>query len=159
MVFDSARASVIGEGAGSVRALIVTGKDLKADGLPEARVTMSVPIVHTFSHPAVAAPLFATHPLDLQAFPASANASADSFGVMAHVGPPTVNIEAKLYGIHDAAVEGGMDPEGLLSVRGPAVAKVEVIGDHHDDETNKEGWLETGEKAKIMSNGCFRFST
>lgn len=58
-----------------------------------------------------------SHMLDLQAFPViednRVNAEG-SFGSMAHVGPPTINIEVKLVGVNDAAVEAGASPVGAV---------------------------------------------
>jgi hypothetical protein len=153
-VFDAARAKIIGEGAGTVRAVIVTGKDLPAKDLPDARVTLSIPVVHAVSHPAVVAPVCATHPLDLQHFPAPAN--AQGFDAVAHAGPPSVNLEAKLIGIDDTATQAGQDPEGTLLVRGPTVAKVEIIGDEASAEI-ESGWLNTWDKVRVLTNGCFKF--
>jgi long-chain acyl-CoA synthetase len=153
MVFDSARASIMGEGAGSIRALIVTGKDVLAETMPEARATMSVPIVHVYSHPALPAPVTASHPFDFQTF--SASPTDDEFGKTLHAGSPSVNLEAKVLRVNDTEVEAGADPEGILHIRGPAVGKVEVLGEEVD-ETAKE-WLNTEERVRVQTNGCIKF--
>lgn len=152
-VFDAARSAVIGDGAGSVRGVIVGDTEsLAADALAPARMALSVPLVHTHVHPVVAGPVFATHPLDLQAFPVE---SANAYGVRAPVGPPSINIDAKLHGVVDTAIEAGADPEGMLYVRGPSVGKVEVVGEEGAVQ-EEDGWIATGERASVMTNGCFK---
>ena len=116
--------------------------------------------VHT--HPTVAGPVVASHPLDLQTFPATPSGSSASaadkysFTYQAPVGPPTVNIEVKLVGINDEAVESGADPIGSLLVRGPPVGKL-----LHSDEPLEEedrGWVETDERARVLTNGTFKIA-
>jgi long-chain acyl-CoA synthetase len=150
LVFDSARASIMGEGAGTVRAIIVAGKGLLDKSMSEARATMSVPIVHASSHPAVPAPMTASHPFDFQTF--SLGLSDGQSGM--HAGAPSVNLEAKILEINDQAVEAGGDPEGALYVRGPAVGQ--VLGEEVDEETEYR-WLNTEERVRVQTNGCFKF--
>lgn len=135
---------------------------LPAQILTPARVALSCPIINVLTHPSVAGPVFATNALDLQDFPALAE--SNRFAV---VGPPTVSIEAKLLGLDDTAVEGGADPIGVLTVRGPPVTKplsgeemesasgyINVrAGENGDDE---EGWANLGVKMRIHTNGAFR---
>ncbi|PCH38668.1 acetyl-CoA synthetase [Wolfiporia cocos MD-104 SS10] len=162
LVFDSARAQVLGKGAGTVRAVIVSGGPLEAQSLVPSRIALSVPLVNTHTHHAIAGPVFATHPLDLQAFPPSpAGSSASSsasdayaFTYLAPVGPPAANVEAKLLGVDDAAIEDGGDPCGTLYVRGPTVGRPLSAEDGAGDEA--ERWLETGERAKVAPNGTFK---
>jgi long-chain acyl-CoA synthetase len=71
------------------------------------QVALSIPLIRILSHPAVCGPVCASHGLDLQYFPKKGNTSAS-----AHVGPPSVNIEAKLSGVNDTAFEKGVDPAG-----------------------------------------------
>lgn len=73
-----------------------------------SRIALSMPLIFSHAHPLVAGPIFSSHPLDMQDFPAKAGAAQDK----AHVGPPAVNVEVKLAGVDDAAVEGGADPVG-----------------------------------------------
>lgn len=124
-----------------------------------ARVALSVPLVNAFTHPLVAGPVLASHPFDLQDF-----TQGDSEDKRAHVGPPSVNVEAKLVGIEDDKVENGGDPVGLLVVRGPPVGKI-GNGDHNEDyvrvtptdehKEKDEGWVGTGVRALVQPNGSF----
>ncbi|KAI0336359.1 acetyl-CoA synthetase-like protein [Cubamyces sp. BRFM 1775] len=162
LVYDGARVKVMGKGAGTVRAIIVSGGPLEAQALTPARIALSVPIINAHVHPLVAGPVFASHALDLQTFPiaspgaASTSASdAYAFTYLAPVGPPSVNVEAKLTGVDDTAVEAGSDPVGALHVRGPSVGRplsVEV----EPEEEELRGWRSTGERAKVAPNGSFK---
>lgn len=115
---------------------------------------LSVPLVNCFTHPLVPGPVLASHCLDLQDFSAVANGSIST----THVGPPSVNTEAKLAGVDDTSVENGSDPIGMLLIRGPSVGKLLS----HDDyvsipsEDENEGWVSTGVRAKIQTNGTFQ---
>jgi long-chain acyl-CoA synthetase len=67
-------------------------------------------------------------------------------------------VEAKLVDIEDEAVENGADPIGALMVRGPAVGKVLGVGEDSYIEvpsSSDEGWIATGEMAKVLANGAF----
>ncbi|EEB92920.1 hypothetical protein MPER_08497, partial [Moniliophthora perniciosa FA553] len=159
LVYDGARASVIGEGAGTVRAVIVGGGSLPASILTPARVALSVPFVNMFTHPTVAGPVFASHPLDLQDF------SVPDSNQTAPVGPPSVNIEAKVIGVSDSGLESGeQDPSGVLLIRGPPVGKllsvsgsvaesgyvnVEREGNNGSgsEKDESDGWIGTGVRA------------
>ncbi|KAG6813620.1 hypothetical protein H0H92_009237 [Tricholoma furcatifolium] len=171
LVFDGARGKVLGDTASTLRGAVVSGGKpsvllsnfiLKLNGTPEgtlnaaavtpARIALSVPIVNAFTHPLVPGPVLASHPFDLQDFPALKDA------LIAHVGPPSVNIEAKLVGLDDEKVERGADPTGMLLIRGPPVGKlvngedfVEVRG-----EDDGEGWVPTEVRAKVQTNGAFK---
>jgi long-chain acyl-CoA synthetase len=99
----------------------------------------------------------ASHPLDLQDFP-SLGSEDKSTPPVAHVGPPSINTEVKLVGLNDEAVEGGADPSGMLLIRGPSVGKVLSNGDDFvkiPTEDEQEGWVPTGVKAKVQTNGAF----
>lgn len=153
LLFDSARAKVMGEGA-SMRAVIISGAPLTGSLLTPSRIMLSVPLVNCFTHPLVPGPVLASHCLDLQDFSAVANGSIST----THVGPPSVNTEAKLAGVDDTSVENGSDPIGMLLIRGPSVGKLLS----HDDyvsipsEDENEGWVSTGVRAKIQTNGTFQ---
>jgi len=172
LVYDGARARVIGEGAGTVRAVLVgdgmyitvvcpqetnclTGV-LRASILTPARVALSCPIINTYTHPLVPAPVLASHPLDLQIFPSSSEKEP------AASGPPSVNIEAKVVGISDDAIEAGGDPEGSLLIRGPPVGKLGGVEESYVDVQKldeEEGWVATGARAVIQTNGSFKILT
>ncbi|KAI0080591.1 acetyl-CoA synthetase-like protein [Panus rudis PR-1116 ss-1] len=166
LVFDDARVKVMGAGAGTIRGVVVSGGPLEAESLMPARIALSVPIVNAYIHPAVSGPVLASHPLDLQSFPptppvASGKASASdnfAFAYQAPVGPPTINAEVKLAGVDDDSVEKGEDPVGYLLVRGPTVGKlIHVDEDERENVPEEErGWLETGERARVLSNGTFK---
>ena len=112
--------------------------------------------MNAFTHPLVAGPILSSHSLDLQDFPAQDIASA-------HVGPPTINVEARLLGVSDAAIEKGADPEGALVVRGPPVGK--LLGEDYVDipsggnsptsSEDDEGWVGIGARARVQPNGSF----
>ena len=85
-----------------------------ADALTPTRIALSVPIVNVHEHPLVAGPVFFSHPLDLQMFEGQVDSAHPQFSDIAHVGPPSINIEAKLSGIDDAAVENGANPVGQV---------------------------------------------
>jgi len=158
LVFDSARVKILGKGAGTVRGVVVGGGALDATALPPARIALSIPLANIHIHPAVSGAVLGSHPLDLQTFPAIATSSsgnaADNYAFMylAPVGPPTMNVEAKLARVDDAAVEAGKDPVGELLFRGPPVGK--LLYADNDEETN--GWVISGERAKVLSNGTFK---
>lgn len=128
-----------------------------------ARIALSVPLINTFTHPLVAGPVLASHPFDLQDF----THKGESESVIAHVGPPSVNVEVKLIGVEDDKVEDGGDPVGSLLVRGPPVGKTgNENGDHNEDyvqvspteekkEKDDEGWVSTGVRALVQPNGSF----
>ncbi|CAL1704252.1 unnamed protein product [Somion occarium] len=156
LVFDDARAKIMGKGAGTVRGVIVAGAPLEAQALTPARIALSVPLVNSHIHPAVAGPVLASHPLDLQTFPTtpatSGSSAADNFAFayQAPVGPPSINVEAKLLGVDDVAVEDGADPIGALFVRGPSVGKLLHVeqGEENIPEEDR-GWVETGQVVKL----------
>jgi len=155
LVYDGARAKVIGEGAGTLRCVVVSGGPLNAAILTPARIALSIPLVNTYTHPLVPGPVLASHPLDLQDFPGLKDA------LVAHVGPPSVNIEAKLVGLDDEKVENGADPLGNLRIRGPPVGKLLGNDDYVSipSEDDREGWVSTGVRAKVQSNGAFKVLT
>jgi long-chain acyl-CoA synthetase len=131
---------------------------LEVECLDIARIAFSIPIVNTFIHPLVAGPVFASHPLDLQYFPAAA-LGQDPSRHLAHVGPPSVNVEAKLVGVDDQAVEDGANPVGVLSVRGPPVGKLNGYSGDHEGIDEQEQWVEIGTRAKALRNGTFKILT
>lgn len=127
---------------------------LDASALTPARVALSVPFIYAEASPLVAGPILASHPLDLQIFDSSAK--ADQFSTVAPVGPPSINVEVKLAGVDDAAVQAGADPLGELFVRGPPVGQwlgsnTEQTGDDGEGE-----WISTGLTAQVLSNGTFK---
>ncbi|KIL69514.1 hypothetical protein M378DRAFT_97131 [Amanita muscaria Koide BX008] len=141
-VFDGARVKILGDVAGTLRSVIVSDGYIDGGSQTKSRVVLSVPLVHCFTDCAVAGPVLASHPHDLQEFPLEKSESR-----AAHAGPPSVNVEVKLTGVEDEAVEKGGDPEGFLVVRGPSVGR-EVGLD--------EGWVETGERFRVRTNGAFQ---
>lgn len=92
--------------------------------------------------------MLATHAFDLQSLP-----SAE--GEQAHVGAPSVNVEVKLISVDDAAIEKGNDPQGELLVRGPPVGTLLTQG-APSTEAEGQGWVQTGEIARVMTNGAFK---
>ncbi|KIJ44134.1 hypothetical protein M422DRAFT_67748 [Sphaerobolus stellatus SS14] len=164
VVWEPARTKVLDKVEESLRGIVVsqgtffdsdifeelmafTG-ELETAELENARVAFSVPIVMTYSHPLACGPVLASHPLDLQAFPASMAPGA----FKAHFGPPAPNVEAKLVRVDDAIVDAGADPEGELVLRGPSIAKLWS----ERDEADAEEWVSTGQSARVHTNGTFR---
>ena len=153
LVLDNARNAVFGEDAPSIRAVIVSEGTVPTSLLTPARIALSVPLVIAHTHPLVCAPIMASHPQDVQTF------TATSIQDFTHVGPPTVNIEVKLIGVDDGAIERGDDPEGVLYVRGPIVGRVPSLADGQEaDEEPKveEPWVSTGNRARVQTNGAFK---
>lgn len=77
--------------------------------LPTHRLALSVPIVIAHIDPRSTAPIFASHPYDLQHFPPASESE------VAHVGPPGGNVEIKLVGKEEVDVdETTRDPRGQV---------------------------------------------
>jgi len=153
LVFDNARSATFGNAGPSVRAVVVSGGTVPASLLTQARIALSVPLVIAHTHPLVSAPIFASHPYDVQTFTITSDQEP------AHVGPPTVNIEVKLVGVEDGAVEKGTDPEGMLHVRGPIVGRMLANADRPDGNEEakaEEPWVSTGNRARVQTNGAFQ---
>lgn len=127
---------------------------LLAKTLSAARILLSIPVVNTFTHQACAGPILASHPLDVQEFPAG---PADDRPQVAHCGAPSVNVEVKLTGVDDDLVEAGGDPKGVLLVRGPPVGKVVAVNDDEYVDVENDGveWTNTGVGARVKANGSF----
>ncbi|KAJ7905305.1 hypothetical protein B0H14DRAFT_3102791 [Mycena olivaceomarginata] len=151
LVFDAARSKVSADGAATLRAIIVSEGPFAADTVTRARVAFSVPIINCYSHPLVAGPVLASHPLDLQ------DLSTEGVTV-AHTGPPSINVEAKLVGVEDELVENGADPVGILLVRGPSAGKLASMETSYVSVPSggEESWIETGLRATVQTNGAFR---
>ena len=68
-----------------------------------------------------------------------------------------MNVEVKLIGVDDDAVESGGDPKGALVVRGPPIGKVVVVNgeDYVDVGVEDDEWAKTGVEARVLSNGSF----
>ncbi|KIK08144.1 hypothetical protein K443DRAFT_672626 [Laccaria amethystina LaAM-08-1] len=155
VVFDGARTKILGEGAATLRGVIVSGGLIEAKTMTPARVALSIPLVNSLSHPLVSGPVLASHAFDLQDFPAPSNGPLTP---VAHTGPPSVNIEAKLVGVEDDQVENGANPVGILFVRGPSIAKMANTEGYVDisSEGDDDGWISTGVKAEVQPNGSFQ---
>lgn len=119
-------------------------------------------------------PILASHLLDVQDFPPS---KADENPQVAHCGAPSINLEVKLVGVNDEAVEAGADPRGLLIVRGPPVGKIVKLGhgarvEEGDDYVDvgagstilnpgdatvsgEAEWVKTDVEARVLTNGSF----
>lgn len=117
-----------------------------------------MPFVNAFTHPLVAAPVLASHAFDLQDFYLTTEDKTTSKAVSPS-GPPGVNVEAKLVGVEDEAVEKGGDPSGDLFVRGPPVGKMMNLEDYVDvpsgDNPDGYEWAGMDVKARIQPNGSF----
>ncbi|KAF9653146.1 acetyl-CoA synthetase-like protein [Thelephora ganbajun] len=148
-VFDAARVKVLGEGAGTLRALIATGGYTPAETLTPARIAFSIPYVNAVSSDLACGPLFASYPHDLQIHPSSEEGG--EFENIAHVGAPTISLEVKLVSVDDVAIEEGKDPIGEVYVRGPPAGT--LLGENNQ---KGENWLPTGYRGKVQPNGCFK---
>ncbi|KAG6891047.1 hypothetical protein C0992_010709 [Termitomyces sp. T32_za158] len=152
LVFDGARAAVLGDMAPTLRGVVVSGGQLDAAVVTPARIALSIPIVNAYTHPYVPGPVFASHPFDLQDFPTLKNS------LVAHVGPPSVNVEVKMIGVDEPTMETGGDPGGILLIRGPPVGKL-LNGEDFvsiPSEDDKEGWVATDAWITVHSNGAFK---
>ncbi|KDQ59521.1 hypothetical protein JAAARDRAFT_33097 [Jaapia argillacea MUCL 33604] len=161
LVFEGARQGVVGEGAGSFRGIVVAGGPVDSVLLTPARIALSVPLVNAHIHPLVSGPVMATHLLDLQSFvdptPQVEARPEPTTEDVAHVGPPAINIEVKLVGVDDDAVEAGADPEGEVFVKGPSVGSgVGVDGENRVGGEEEEGWVSLEERARVLTNGTFK---
>lgn len=134
--FVSGRTAVLGRASNTLKNVVVNGEKaslftrspltgvilgpLDASALTSIRIALSVPFSHVYTDPSVAGPVMSSHMLDLQSFPAIETTSASAqgvFGPLAHVGPPTINVEVKLVGVDDASVEAGASPVGEVRRR------------------------------------------
>lgn len=184
-MFDAARSAVLGGIGNSVRGVVVSGGEflwyyytclnpmsliilyagpLELSYITPARIALSVPLVNSYIHPLVTGPVLASHALDLQIFPSPPQNNTDPFTFTAHVGSPSINVEAKLINVQDQSVENGEDPIGVLLVRGPSVAKVLGVGEFSYIEvpsspSSDEGWVRTGGRARVLPNGAFKVAT
>lgn len=147
-VFGGARAAVLGKMADTVKAVVISGGPLPFDALVPARMTLSIPLINVHTHGSTTGPLFATHAFDLQMLP-SPSPGAEP----AHVGAPSVNVEVKLVGVDDDAVEKGADPIGEILVRGPPVGNMLSA---EGEAGEKNAWVHMGEKGRVMTNGAFK---
>jgi len=144
-VFDGARETVLGRMAETLKAIVISGGPLPFESLTPARIALSVPLINIHTHGSAAGPIFAMHAFDMQMLPAASEP--------AHVGAPSINIEAKLLGVDDDVVEKGVDPVGEILVRGPPVGSMLSV----DGETGEKNvWVHTGEKGRVMTNGAFK---
>ncbi|EJD05963.1 uncharacterized protein FOMMEDRAFT_119392 [Fomitiporia mediterranea MF3/22] len=150
--FVGPRKAILKGMANSLRAVVISGDVVNAKSLTPARLVLSVPVVNTHQHPLVAGPVFFSHPLDFQDFPAKSVTGNPEFAGIAHVGPPSINVEAKLAGVDDAAIESGVDPIGEIVVRGPSV----TLPLEEDREIAPRSWVPLGEKGMAQSNGSFK---
>ncbi|KAG6376099.1 hypothetical protein JVT61DRAFT_2071 [Boletus reticuloceps] len=148
VLFDGAREYVMGPMAGTMKAIVVSGGPLPDEALTPARISLSVPLINAHIHGSTSGPMFATHAFDLQCLP-----SAE--GEQAHIGAPSVNVEVKLVGVDDAAIDRGNDPKGEIVVRGPPVG-TSLSENANSMETEDQGWVQTGEIAQVMTNGAFK---
>ncbi|OAX35006.1 acetyl-CoA synthetase-like protein [Rhizopogon vinicolor AM-OR11-026] len=147
-VFDGAREAVLGKMADTLKAVVISGGPLPFDSLAPARIALSVPLINIHTHGSAAGPLFATHASDMQMLPSS-SATPEP----AHVGAPSINVEAKLVGVDDDVVEKGADPIGEILVRGPPVGSMLSA---EGESGEKNAWVQTGEKGRVMTNGAFK---
>ncbi len=111
-------------------------------------MALSVPLVVAHTSALSGAPVLASHPLDLQTLPGNGAAP---------VGPPGINVEVKLLGLDDDAVEGGADPAGELIARGPSVGQRVALAAFLEgvESVGGEEWIAVGGRARVQTNGAF----
>ncbi|KAH9930996.1 uncharacterized protein B0H18DRAFT_992194 [Fomitopsis serialis] len=139
-----------GKAAGTIvlRSVLEVHKGpIESQLLVPMRIALSVPIVNAHIHPLVAGPVFAKQ---------RQISAVDSFALtyLAAVGPPSVNVEAKLRGVNDADIESGGDPVGALHIHGPSVGKPVHRQDAEIEEG--DGWVSIGQRASVLPNGTFK---
>ncbi|KAG9125035.1 hypothetical protein FRC07_009233 [Ceratobasidium sp. 392] len=69
-----------------------------------------------------------------------------------HVGPPAPSVEIKLIGVSESDIEAGNDPRGEMLIRGTSVGTPLS----ESSVPYPDGWLPTGERAMVQSNGTFK---
>jgi hypothetical protein len=129
-VFRAARLRALGLLANSMREIAVAGPcspplppgvqifncvvgPLDTSAQVPLQIALSIPVSHIHIHVLSTSALFASHPYDLQIMPKDESPRR----VVWHYGPPTANVEIKLTGIDESAVEQGRDPEGLVRLQ------------------------------------------
>ncbi|KAI6039022.1 hypothetical protein EDC04DRAFT_2688628 [Pisolithus marmoratus] len=141
-VLDNAREGVLGGMANALKAVVTSGGSISSEVLTPARIALSVPIINVHVNPWVSGPVFATQGFDAQVLP-----SGDE---PAHVGGPSVNVEAKLRGVKATYLEENDDPIGEIVLRGP------TVGVKVGEESGNFTWQETSEIGRAMTNGAFK---
>ncbi|KAI6111474.1 hypothetical protein EDD17DRAFT_1107278 [Pisolithus thermaeus] len=142
MVFDNARERVLGGMANALKVVIISGGPISSEVLTPARIALSIPMINMHVNPWVSGPLFATQAFDTQVLPSGQEP--------AHVGGPTVNVEAKLKGVKDTYLEEDEDPVGEIVVRGP------TVGASVGEGAENVAWQEISEIGRAMTNGAFK---
>lgn len=142
MVFDNAREHVLGGMASALKVVIISGGPISSEALTPARIALSIPMINMHVNPWVSGPLFATQAFDAQVLPSGQEP--------AHVGGPTVNVEAKLKGVKDTYLEENEDPVGEIVVRGP------TVGASVGEGAENVAWQEISEIGRAMTNGAFK---
>ncbi|CAE6528586.1 unnamed protein product [Rhizoctonia solani] len=148
VVFEEAR---VKWSLSDLRSVVTAGEPSDPSTQAICSIAMSVPIARAHIHPLSASPILASHPLDLQRhFPATGGSQMSKDPL--HVGPPAPSVEVKLVGVSENEIETGNDPRGELLIRGTSV------GTPVSESTvpYPDGWLPTGERAMIQSNGTFK---
>ncbi|KAG9095237.1 hypothetical protein FS749_010827 [Ceratobasidium sp. UAMH 11750] len=148
VVFEDAR---IRWSLADLRGVVTAGESSDPSTQAICSVAMSVPIARAHIHPLSASPILASHPLDLQRhFPATGGSRMSKDPL--HVGPPAPSVEIKLIGVSESDIEAGNDPRGEMLIRGTS------IGTPLSESSvpYPDGWLPTGERALVQSNGTFK---
>ncbi|EUC67152.1 acetyl-CoA synthetase [Rhizoctonia solani AG-3 Rhs1AP] len=148
VVFEEARAKW---SLSDLRSVVTAGEPSDPSTQAICSIAMSVPISRAHIYSLSASPILASHPLDLQRhFPATGGSQMSKDPL--HVGPPAPSVEVKLVGVSENDIEAGNDPRGELLIRGTSV------GTPVSESTvpYSDGWLPTGERAIVQSNGTFK---
>lgn len=144
-----------------IKAVVVAGGPSQELTFPTSRLALSVPLINAHIEGLSTAPVFASHPFDLQHFPPEEPEDVLEVLVddeMAHVGPPGANVEVKIGARkkdEEVDAEKGKDPMGKLFYRGPSVG-VLVPESEQAKILKNDGWVDSGLFARVHSNGTFR---
>ncbi|KAG8687443.1 hypothetical protein FRC09_013485 [Ceratobasidium sp. 395] len=148
VVFEEARSHW---SVADLRGVVTAGEPSDPSTQAICSIAMSVPIVRAHIHPLSASPILASHPLDLQRhFPATGGSRMSKDPL--HVGPPAPSVEIKLINVNESDIEAGNDPRGEMLIRGTSVGTPLS----ESSVPYPDGWLPTGERALVQSNGTFK---
>ncbi|KAG8735196.1 hypothetical protein FRC12_018181 [Ceratobasidium sp. 428] len=148
VVFEEARSHW---SVADLRGVVTAGEPSDPSTQAIYSIAMSVPIIRAHIHPLSASPILASHPLDLQRhFPATGGSRMSKDPL--HVGPPAPSVEIKLINVNESDIEAGNDPRGEMLIRGTSVGTPLS----ESSVPYPDGWLPTGERALVQSNGTFK---
>lgn len=156
ILWSGMRENAVGGIAGQkLRAVILVGDAPSPTALGASHLLLSLPL--TRLHPSLysSGPVFVSHFYDLQS--PGVNHVLKQVDMWestekSHSGPPSSNLEVMLKGegVDEAHGKGSKSIEGRVFIRGPSVLERVDGGGRVQD-----GWVDTGEHAKVQTNGTF----